>query len=128
MILTLICLFALAAISLEIAYHANLSYSIKKLLFLLPENLPRIRLFTKFKFWRLFLNKWLYIFIPILIIFFFFYYEINQLLNCPFCIDFWLSLGFLLLTGYDLLTSIALTGIGIVSVYIIQILANIAEK
>jgi hypothetical protein len=122
MIITLICLIGIAALAIEMAYHSELSHEIKSIFFMTEDYLQKVGVLSTVRFWTRFLPKYLWIFLPILLLFFIIFYKIIQAVNCPWCCGFWLSLTYLLLTGHNLITAIPMTGITLISVYIIQIL------
>jgi hypothetical protein len=122
MLIEILGLLGIAALAIEVAYHSDLAYGVKKLLRLTEDNQNTLGILGTFKFWNSFLYPYLswLSFIPVL--FFFFYKKLSELLNCPFCTGFWLSLGFSLSQGFTVIPAIALTGVTLITTYLIQLI------
>lgn len=120
----ILALIGIAALAIETAYHSELAYELKQKIWLTEDKQQRLRTLSQYKFWTALFGKYLswLAFIPVL--FFYFYHKINQMTNCPYCVGFWMSLAFLLLSDYALLPAIALTGITLITVHIIEALMS----
>jgi hypothetical protein len=122
MIITVLGLIGIAALAIEIAYHSDLSYQIKKIFYITEDKLQKLGILSKPKFWIKYLPKYLFPLMIIPLLLFFIWHKFVELINCPYCTGFWLAFGFNLTQGLSVIQSIALTGITLISVYIIQLI------
>jgi hypothetical protein len=117
MVTILLIIIGLAMLSIEIAYHASLSHSIKDLFWLTDFKVEKLKPLSEFQIWTKVGLWWLS---PLALLFklqqFF-----NALFNCQYCtsaqLGFWIAL---LCLHQGLLMSFALSGICILFVLIIE--------
>lgn len=128
MIVDILALLGLGAIAIEIAYHSDLAAQIKRWVGLSEDMLKPCGILATFKFWLKFLPKWLWLLSIIPVTFFTIWHKIIELTNCPWCTGFWLAFGYLLIRQYEIIPAIALTGITLISVYLIQAIDRYVNK
>lgn len=113
--ITLILLLGISMLSIEISYHAVLARQIKELLYLTDYQLQTIKILSRPRFWKE-LKWWL----TPLCVPFFIYHEIGLLVNCQYCTSTWLGFFFALAMGYPIIQCIALAGLCIAGVLLIE--------
>jgi len=124
MITTILIIFGLAVLAVEIAYHSSLAYELKKFLWLTEDKQKRLLTLSSGKLWKTWLPKWLWWFIPIPVILFAVFSELNQWFNCPYCQSAWYGFGAGILLGHPIILCVGLAGICIYFVYIVEITAK----
>lgn len=117
-IMLILILFGLAALAINIAYFSTLAHDIKT--FLCLHESQRLQTISKYGFWRTFLPRGLNVlaFIPTIIMMIF--KKSVELINCQYCTSWWLGFGYTLYSGYAIIDAIALGGLTLFFVIIIE--------
>jgi len=125
---TLLILFGLAVLAVEIAYHSSLAYDVKFALRLTEDRLPKVGALASWKFWKQFLPRWIrwLAFIPIII--FTIFYKIIQWLACPYCQSAWYGFFYGLFLNKNIIECLAMGGITVFFVYIVELVAKHVES
>ena len=102
--------FAAGMFAIMIARESTLIQKIKQWLSLTDPYNPKLNIFTRIaSYWKMLPKGLFFIFLPLiipLVILLSLHKLLAELLNCPYCISFWILLSFLYIDNIDIKTSI----------------------